>query len=119
MSNNPFILANLRDGNSCREMVMGDNPLFTQDHYNTIKQLIEEAPTLSHIATRIYFRQSSVDYRKIISDNNQEFSEKIFDGIFCENTIITPINRDMSPHLASCEIIEKIFNFVKPNLKFH
>lgn len=119
MSDNPFILANLHEGDSCREMVMGDNPLFTQDHYNTIKQLIEETPTLTHVATRIYFRQSSVDYRKITADSNQEFTDKIFDGIFCENTIITPINRNMSPHLASCEIIEKIFNFIKPNLKFH
>lgn len=116
---NQFIIDNLKQGDSCQEMVMGDNPLFTQEHYDTIKELIEKTPTLSHIATRIYFRQSSVDYKKITAERNEPFSEKIFDGIFCENTIIIPINREMSSHLASCEIIEKIFNFIKPNLKFH
>lgn len=114
-----FIIDNLKEGESCREMAMGDNPLFTQDHYNVIKELIEATPTLSHIATRIYFRQSSIDCKKIPGDVNKELTDKIFDGLVYENTIITPINRSMSSHLASCEIIEKIFNLIKPSLKFH
>lgn len=119
MAVNQFILDNLQEGDSCREMVMGDQPLFTQDHYCTIKQLIEETNTLTHIATRIYFKQSSIKYNKIEESNKENPTNKLSLSTHCDTTVLVPINREISPHLAACDVIEKIFNFVKPNLNFH
>lgn len=119
MSSNPFILVNLKEGESCKEMIMGDVPLFSQYHYDTIKQLITDNPTLTHIVTRIYFKKITVQHEKLSKEHNGE-TEGIPDlQPFCDVTVMTKINRDLSLHLATCDIIEKIFVFVKPTIRFH
>lgn len=119
MSTNPFILANLQEGESCKEMVMGDIPLFTQDHYDVIKQLITESDTLTHIGTRIYFRKSTIDHVKVCTERNEPIDHGLEQSNFCDLTVMVRINREISPHLAACDVIEKIFTFVKPSLRFH
>lgn len=119
MSNNQFILANLQEGESCKEMVMNDVPLFTQEHYNVIKQLIEESDTLTHIGTRILFRHSSVDKDKVSKDESLPEGTSITAGFQYDVTVLTRINRDLSTHLSACDIIEKIFNYIKPSILFH
>lgn len=119
MSTNQFILASLKEGESCKEMIMGDVPLFTQNHYETIKQLIAENETLTHIGTRIYFRQSSIEQSKVANGEQVEGSYKLDDFFYYDVTVMTRINRDLSLHLSACDIIEKIFVFIKPSLKYH
>lgn len=119
MSTNPFILANLHEGESCKEMIMGDVPLFTQDHYDTIKQLIADNPTLTHIGTRIYFKKITVQHEKLFKEYDGDTIGISDLQPFCDVTVMTKINRDLSLHLATCDIIEKIFEFIKPSLRFH
>ena len=119
MSNNQFILAHLQEGESCKEMVMNDVPLFTQHHYETIKGLIAENETLTHIGTRIYFRQSSIAKDKVPKDPTLPDGCTIDAGFQYDVTVMTRINRDLSLHLSACDIIEKIYNYIKPSILFH
>lgn len=114
MSANPFILENLQEGDTCKEMIMGDIPLFTQDHYKVIRQLITEYETLTYIATRIFFNHTTIDTTKLKEKNISKSPFEIYDV-----TILTKINRTVSPHLSTCDIIEKIFEFIKPSIKLH
>lgn len=111
---NPFILENLQEGESCKEMVMGDIPLFSNDHYNVIRQLIVEHETLTYIATRIFFNYTTIDVSKLEEQDTDRSPFEIYDV-----TILTKINRSVSPHLSTCDIIEKIFAFIKPSIRLH
>jgi hypothetical protein len=119
MGDNQFILDNLKEGQACREMVMNDNVLFTQDHYDTIKKIIEEEEIITHIATRVYFKQSSIKKNPLLNPNNDPDANKLSLSVFYDSTVMTPITRGISSHLAACDVIEKTFNFFKPNINFH
>lgn len=119
MGDNKFILDNLKEGQACQEMVMNDQALFTQEHYDTIKKIIEEEEIITHIATRVYFKQSSIKNNEFTNPNKDPDGNKLSLSIFYDSTVLTPITRGISSHLAACDIIEKTFNFFKPNINFH
>lgn len=114
-----FILTNSQEDESCSKMMMSDVPLFTQYHYDIVKNLIEENKTITEIDTIIFLRHSSIDKTKIPKKYFSE--EKSFINIIFkyEATVTIKINSDLSPDLSTQDVFEKIYELLKPFLLFH
>jgi len=119
MSTNPFILANLREGESCKEVTLNDSLLFTEPHYNVIRDLIAEDNTLTHIGTRIFFRHSSVDKTKVSKDTSHPDGCTIDAEFQYDVTVMVRVNHDLNVNLVANDILTKIYTFIKPSLLFH
>ena len=113
----------LKEGQACIEMSLNDVMVYTQEHFNVVKDLIIKHEELTHILTKVAFREINIDKGKVVKDKdftpNNSTNEPISDP-YVIATVMTPIHREIDDiNLVVCNVFLQIHDFTKQYIRFH